>query len=128
MDKRSAEIKRLRKKADALMQEIVRAECPFCEHCGKPTQVGHHFYSKGSSSELRYNFDNIIALCNVCHMSLHRANNPEIHVKIMRARGGDWFNDLYSRKATKRKRNREYYLGVIEMLEARLETEAVIGG
>lgn len=128
MNKRDAEIKRLRKKADTLLQEIVRAERPFCEHCGKPTQAGHHFYTKGSSSELRYDFDNLIALCAGCHVSHHKGGNPEIHVKIMRDRGPEWFDDLYSRKAMRRNRNREYYLGVIEILEARLETEAVIGG
>ena len=121
MNPRAAEIKRLRKKADRLLQGIIRRERPVCEVCGKPTYAGHHFFPVKSSSELRYDFKNIVALCGGCHVRHHRGNNPEIHAKIIRDRGDDWFDDLFSRKATLRNRNKPYYLEQIAALEARLE-------
>ena len=116
----SAEIKRLRKRADTLLQKIVRLEHPRCEVCGKLAQAGHHFFPKGSAAELRYDFQNIVSLCNGCHVRHHRGCNPEIHAKVIQDRGFEWYDDLYSRKAIPRMRGEGYYQGVIDMLEARL--------
>lgn len=124
MNKRAAEIKRLRNKADRLLQQIVKAARPRCEHCGKPTQAAHHFYTKASSAELRYDLQNMIALCNGCHLQHHKGS-PDIHVKIMMDRGPEWYDDLFSRKSTVRKRNREYYIAVITQLEGIFMTEVV---
>ena len=114
---RSKEIKRLRERADALIQEITRAEHPVCEYCGGRTQVGHHIFTKGSSSALRYMRENIAALCNGCHFS-HHNGNPRIHEKIIADRGGRrWFRRMEKSSNELTKRSKAYYLGVIEMLE-----------
>ncbi|KKL17548.1 hypothetical protein LCGC14_2484470 [marine sediment metagenome] len=126
MDKispRAVTIKRLRKEADTLLQEIAQAEYPACEVCGSLTRAGHHFFPKGSAAELRYDLQNIVSLCSGCHVKHHRGSNPEIHAKVMRDRGYEWYDDLYSRKSTTRSRNKTYYLGVIKTLKARLGTK-----
>ena len=122
LSSRAIEIKRLRSQADALLQEIARLEHSVCEVCGRPVAAGHHFFPKGSAAELRYDLQNIVGLCNGCHVQHHRVGNPEIHAKVIRDRGEEWYDDLYSRKAFRRNRNRDYYLGAIETLKRRLET------
>lgn len=121
MNKRSATLKRLRNKADALIQEVTRLEFPNCEVCAKPTQAGHHFFTKAASAELRYDRDNLVAVCNGCHLKHHKGH-PEIHAKVMQERGVEWYEGLLSRKSTIRTRNVAYYESVIARLEARLET------
>lgn len=120
LSKRAAALKRLRTKADAHWQQCVKLEHPQCEVCGKPTRVGHHFFTKGSSSELRYDLRNGIGLCNGCHFKHHKGD-PAIHYTILKSkRSYGWYSQLAERRAVRRKRNTEYYEGAIEELAARL--------
>ncbi len=113
---------RLRKQADALWQQCVKLEHPGCEVCGKVTQVGHHFFTKGSSSALRYELQNGIGLCNGCHFKVHRGE-PTVFYAMRRAHTRDawWYNDLFLRRTTIAKRSKAYYEGEIERLTGRLE-------
>lgn len=112
-----AKIKLLRAKADALFQAIVKREHPYCDVCGRPTQLAHHFFSKGSSAELRYDLHNAVPLCSECH-SKHHDGTARIGFAYIRC-NEPWFRDLARRKSIIRRRNREYYEGVIKMLEER---------
>ncbi len=111
--------KRLRAKADALWQQCVKLEHPQCEICGKPTHEGHHFFSKGSCSALRYETKNGIGLCRGCHHQ-HNVGYFIVDVPITRLRGDDWYDDLLGRKEALTKRSKEYYEGEIERLTERL--------
>src|SRR3990167_5714737 len=86
--KKSPKLSTLRNKADRKLQEFIKKTFPFCEVCGKLTQVGHHIYPKSVSNRLRYELDNIARICNGCHMRHHQANDPRIHETIIRKRGG----------------------------------------
>jgi 5-methylcytosine-specific restriction endonuclease McrA len=108
----------LQKKADKVLQETIRKLYPFCEVCGKPTQVGHHFFPKSISSRLRYVMDNIAHLCNGCHMRHHQAGDPRIHETIKRNRGGDkWFDRLEKMKSEYVKVDKFFYENAIIELE-----------
>lgn len=111
-------IKLLRNKADALFQAIVKREHPWCEVCGRPTQVAHHFFSKGSSAELRYDLKNAVPLCSECHSKYHNGD-LRIVFFIERYCVEPWIRELLRRKSIVRRRNREYYEGVIKELEGR---------
>ena len=49
-----------------------------CELCGEnwALQV-HHFYYKGSYGHLRYDLENGITLCKMCHFALHAGGDPK---------------------------------------------------
>jgi len=129
MNKRSAQLKRMRKKADAILQEINRVEHEHCETCGERNEVGHHFIRKRACADLRYDFENIVPLCTSCHTK-HHMDSPCLNVAITRIRGDAWHDRLerlrleaHGRLNTSEqtKTNIGYYLEIIEMLEARLE-------
>ena len=44
---------------------------PNCSICGKPAEVVHHILPVSNYPELRYNWENLQALCNVCHARIH---------------------------------------------------------
>ena len=113
--------RRLQLKCDRLLQEIWRKENPKCEVCGKPTQVSHHFITKGSCSALRYDFDNLIPLCNGCHMKIHQGSDSEIIVNIKDKRGDEWFKELQRKRwKTVVKTDIKYYEDLIIELTNRL--------
>lgn len=64
-------VKVLQKKCDQLMQQIYTKKYPKCDICGKPTFCMHHFVEKSRSNRLRYEEENLIPLCKICHMYVH---------------------------------------------------------
>ena len=81
-----------------------------CLVCGKPSQVGHHYYSKGSCSALRYDINNIVPLCHGCHMGIHTRCDPEIQNTINEVKGKEWLEELRVKKRNSFvKTNMEYY-------------------
>lgn len=112
--------KRLGMKADALWQKCVKLERPRCEVCGKPVTVGHHFFPKGSCSELRYELQNGIGMCIGCHLKIHNAEPPACYV-VRDERGEDWYDALWARRWLECRRSKAEYEGEIERLTARLE-------
>lgn len=118
----TAEKRRLRAKADRAMQDINRQENSHCEYCGSPNMiVGHHYFPTSQSSNLRYDFLNIIILCRGCHNQHHNGSNPEIHHFIDAKRGDPWFDDLQSRKSRDKERGVEELQEIIDGFKARLE-------
>lgn len=83
-------VKTLRNKCDRLLQEYNREHNEFCEVCGNPCTVGHHYVPKSLSNRLRYEIKNIISLCNGCHMGIHQRSDPKINETIVSQRGEEW--------------------------------------
>jgi 5-methylcytosine-specific restriction endonuclease McrA len=88
---------KLRKKCDKLIQEAGRKTYKKCLVCGKPVSCLHHFYPKSTCSALRYDWSNLIPICNGCHFS-HHNGNPEIHIKVIEKKGNDWLESLRAKK------------------------------
>lgn len=86
-------LKTLRNKCDALLTPIVKKLHPSCFFCGAPTEVAHHHVHKSKSNRLRYELDNLINLCNGCHIKLHH-NESYWASKIVEERGLEWFKRL----------------------------------
>lgn len=117
MKKRSS-LGTLRNKCDKLMQEIGTNKHKTCFICSKQTQVMHHFIPKSVSAVLRYNWDNLIPLCNGCHWKIHGSGDPEYEQAIIRAKGMTWYMKLRYKRREIIKINKEYYETVYEELLA----------
>jgi 5-methylcytosine-specific restriction endonuclease McrA len=105
------------KKCDTKIQQIGRKLFPYCEVCGKPMSCLHHYYPKSVSSRLRYDWDNLIPICNGCHMRHHRAGDPTVHNIVNEKRGKEWLQSLKSRKLEEVRTNVAYYKEVWESLK-----------
>ena len=89
--------KTLKKKADNLWSELIMTQAGNkCEVCGEQGHDPHHFIARSRSSRLRWNPKNGIYLCRICHTKLHWHHDPQIVDKIIRKRGQDWADELYS--------------------------------
>ncbi len=105
------------KKCDKRLQEKGKELFKKCEVCGKPTSCLHHYYPKSVSARLRYDWDNLIPICNGCHMQHHQAGNPNIHNTVNKKRGKAWLELLQRKKNETIKVNIEYYKYVWEVLK-----------
>ena len=108
-----------RNKADKLLQEVGRKKYKNCLICGGKYNCLHHFFTKGSSSSLRYNWLNLIPICISCH-SHHHWGHPEPHLKIVEIKGQEWVESLRAEKNKVVKTNIGYYKQIIEHLENEL--------
>ena len=120
--KRRSSLGTLRNKCDATMQEIGRARHKKCLLCTRPQQVMHHFIPKSVSSRLRYDWDNLIPLCNGCHNRLHQSGDPEYELRIREIRGKKWHESLRKRRDEYQKVNKGYYETVYAELQKELST------
>lgn len=107
--------KRLRNKADRLIQEAGRKKYNSCLVCGKEMACLHHYVPKSICSALRYDFDNLVPLCHGCHMK-HHNGNPDIHNTVNKNWGDEWLNRLNQKKNMIVKTNEKFYKDVIERL------------
>lgn len=105
-------------KADKLMQETGRQMYKKCIVCGSPMVCMHHIYPKSQSTYLRYNWKNLVPVCHKCHMA-HHNGDPEIHVRIIKTKGQDWFDDLTAERNKNRYVNAgyAYYRDIYEKLK-----------
>jgi 5-methylcytosine-specific restriction endonuclease McrA len=103
---------RMQKKADKSLQETGRKVYKKCLVCGKPVSCLHHFFPKSMSANLRYDWENLIPLCQNCHFS-HHNGNPEIHAKIIEKKGQKWLEGLRVKKRQITKTSIEYYKNII---------------
>ena len=108
-------IKSLRNKCDRMMQEYMRNKNPQCIICGSPTSCHHHFHPKSSCSALRYDEDNLIPLCNSCHIGFHSNRSAEMTTKLIGIKGQQWADDLLEKKKTLSvKTGIKYYQEIIQ--------------
>ena len=110
------DLTRWRKECDKKLQIKGMKEFPKCEVCGGRSYCLHHFFPKSISSKLRYDFDNLVAVCQGCHMRHHLAGDPTIHGTIIKKRGQSWYDVLLTKKREYTKVTIEYYKYVWEML------------
>ena len=102
--------KTLQKECDELLQQAGKKRYSKCEVCGKPISCLHHFHPKSVSNALRYDWDNLIPICNGCHSRHHQAGDPFIHGTIIQIRGKKWHDTLLKRRWQETvKTNKEYY-------------------
>lgn len=87
----------VRNKCDDLLTPIVKLMHPVCLLCPNRTEVAHHHVHKSSSNRLRYDIDNLINLCNHCHLLLH-LNESYWAGKVIEYMGMEWFQKLDKRK------------------------------
>ena len=106
-------ISTLRNKSDKLMQEYYRKQSLFCEGCGKPAVCMHHFFTKSTSSALRYYEPNLIAVCAGCHLA-HHNGDPRLHAAVMQKRQLGWYSSLLIEKQRIIRINKGYYQKIIE--------------
>lgn len=83
--------------------------------CGKDTEVAHHHVHKGASTRLRYDIDNLIPLCNHCHLALHMQESYHAS-RIVDIKGLDWFRELQKKKQETVKADVHYYIANYERL------------
>lgn len=117
---RKTERKKTQKNCDDLLTPIIKKRHPNCLLCGKYTQVAHHFIRKSVSSKLRYEFDNLIPLCNGCHFRLHHVDEGGYVGRIIKIKGQDWFNSI---EKTKREYTKHNYDIEFERLNNILKNE-----
>lgn len=103
------------KKADKCLQEWGRRTFNRCEVCGSPEySCLHHFFTKGSSNNLRYDVDNLIPICNSCHYKHHQRSDPTIHATVIFKRGKQWYMNLVKKKNAYKKVNVKFYKDAID--------------
>jgi len=100
----------LKKEFDKILQQKGRERYQRCEVCGQPISCLHHFHPKSVSNALRYDWDNLIPICNGCHSRHHQMGDPIIHGAIIKKRGQDWYDKLLVRRYRETvKTNKVYY-------------------
>lgn len=114
---------KLQEKCDSFLTPIIKKKKPFCESCGQPTQVAHHWIEKSRSNFLRYDFDNLIALCNSCHVKIHNrfgssiSGAYDVADTIIKKRGKKWKKDMDILGKKLIKINKKYYEDKLEELK-----------
>jgi hypothetical protein len=106
---------RLRRKADALFQEVNKKLKPKSILSGKTTEVIHHRIRKSESNNLRYYLPNGVPLTDTEHKSIHnRGNSTELDIDAKM--GEEWTKDLLEKRGVIVKLTDEYLEGVIKQL------------
>lgn len=106
----------VRTKCDNLLTPIIKKLYPRCLFCGKATEVAHHHVHKSKSTRLRYELDNLVNLCNSCHLTLHM-NESYWASKVVESRGLEWFRKLEKMKNEIVKADIHFYMGHYERLK-----------
>ena len=105
-----------RHKADRILQQLGKDAFDSCEVCGQPMSCMHHYFPKSMAGGLRYEWDNLIPICQSCHFS-HHNGNPVIHATILAKRGQAWHDRLLEiKKKYVQSDTIGYYKGIIESL------------
>lgn len=90
---RKLTVKSVRNQCDKLLTPLIKKMYPKCLLCKGQTEVAHHHVHKSKSTRLRYEVDNLVPLCNRCHLALHM--NESYHAsRIVMIRGIEWFKGL----------------------------------
>lgn len=103
-----------RKKADRAMQDYFTQKYPNCEMCNAPVSCMHHFHPKSVSSALRYVEENLVPVCNSCHLGFHSNRSAQMTSRLIDKRGVEWSNDLLKRKEQIVKPSIGYYKEIVE--------------
>ena len=90
-------------RADRALQDYFRREYPDnkCECCGGQFELMHHHLLKSNSNAGRYNHDNLIFLCKICHARLHFGQLNVISIYSVK-RGEEWVNKMAELKKVRK--------------------------
>lgn len=113
--KSKSETSKLQRKCDALLTPIVKKQKPSCLLCNRDTEVAHHHVHKSKSLILRYDLDNLINLCQSCHLALHH-NESYYASKVVAIKGLEWFEELERKKNQIIKADKYWYNEQLERL------------
>lgn len=119
--KKLPSLKKLQRTADKLWQDVIKKLYKECLVCGAPLKLGHHFFAKHLSNNLRYNIKNGVPVCVKCHFKHHRSEDPAIIISVYKAFGESWFDELLSISRNKVKISRDYYNNIIKELQTKLK-------
>ena len=115
--KKKLKLSTLRNKADRKMQETGRKVYNKCMVCSGAYSCLHHFFPKSRSSALRYDWENLIPICQGCHFA-HHNGDPRIHIEVIKIKGMDWYEALEWKKNNKTvKPSKGYYEDVLKNLD-----------
>lgn len=117
MKKRKQSIATLKARANKLFQQVFVANNPTCIVCGGKTNCGHHVIYKSQSANLRYDMDNMVALCLSCHCKHHQSGDSSILAKIIQVKGFDWYEMLQEKRHILLKINKGYMEEVVKELK-----------
>lgn len=106
--KKAPSLKTLRTKTDKLLTPWICGKHKRCLLCPSPSTVAHHFIYKSQSSRLRYEEENLIPLCKICHFKVHHHENYYAS-KIVEIKGVAWFQKLDKMKHEYVKVDRFFY-------------------
>ena len=95
--KKKIKLSTLRNKCDKALQEAVRRVYSDCMVCGGTLSCAHHYFPKSTASCLRYDWENLIPICQGCHFR-HHNGDPTIHNKVNEVKGRDWCINLEIKK------------------------------
>jgi 5-methylcytosine-specific restriction endonuclease McrA len=96
--KKAKPISYYRSKCDKAIQEFGRRVYKKCLICGGEYSCLHHFVKKSQSTALRYDWNNLIPICNKCHCSIHQGKDDTVTARIVFLKGQDWFDELMEKK------------------------------
>lgn len=106
----------LRRKSDALFQEVGKKLHPRSILSGEPTEVIHHRIKKSESNYLRYYLPNGVPLTNTEHDAIH-SRGKSIELDIDAIMGEEWCNDLREKRKNICKLSEAYLEETIQKLE-----------
>lgn len=125
--KKLPNVSTMRIKCDNLLTPLIKLIHPNCLLCGKKTEVAHHHIHKSKSTRLRYELDNLINLCGLCHLKLHH-NESFWASKIVEIKGIEWFRKIEKLGQELVKADVHYYMSnylrLGEILDKTLSTKA----
>ena len=110
---------RLRRKADALFQQIGKTFYPKSILSGDQTEVIHHRIKKSESNYCRYYLPNGVPLTSKEHDSIH-SRGKSVELDIDAKMGEDWCNDLREKRKIICKLTDAYLEEVIDKLKSML--------
>lgn len=83
-------------------EKCVETYEPYCESCGQPATVFHHFIPKGRCLAMKFDIKNGVALCQRCHYLIHFGHKPteiaDIVNAIRESRGKEWCDYIKGRE------------------------------
>jgi 5-methylcytosine-specific restriction endonuclease McrA len=96
MRKKKTPKSELEKELNNLWKDTSRKVYPVkCLVCEGNLSTYHHFIPKSRSLALRYDIQNSIPICQICHYKIHFSSKPsevyEIVQTIIKKRGDNWY-------------------------------------
>jgi len=89
----------LRKLADQRWKEVCFLKWgDKCVSCNRPASDPHHYIPKSVCLGLRYDTDNCVPLCCLCHSLIKFNQGAVIDGFIIKNRGVKWFDNLIEKK------------------------------